>query len=66
MDVFAHGLLAGAAAKMANKNSAIAGKIKKPLKVWQTVLWGVFLDIFAFALPLAWLFWNLVFGDLSF
>ena len=66
MDVFAHGLWAGAAAKAANKNSAIAGKIKKPLKVWQTVLWGVFPDIFAFALPFAWLFWNLVFGDLNF
>ena len=66
MDVFAHGLWAGAAAKAANKNSAIAGKIKKPLKVWSAVIWGVFPDIFAFVLPFAWLFWNLVFGDLNF
>ena len=66
MDVFAHGLWAGAAAKAANKNSAIAGKIKRPLKVWRAVLWGVFPDLFAFTLPFVWLFWNVAFGDLKF
>lgn len=66
MDVFAHGLWAGVAAKMANKNSAIAGKIKKPLKVWQTVLWGVFPDIFAFAIPFVWMFWNIIIGEMNF
>src|SRR3989344_4151023 len=66
MDVFAHGLWAGAAAKAANKNSAIVGKIKKPLKVWRMVFWGVFPDIFAFTLPFVWMFWNLVFGGMKF
>lgn len=66
MDVFSHGLWAGAVAKVANKNSAIAGKIKRPLKVWQTVFWGVFPDIFAFTLPFAWMFWNLIFGEMKF
>lgn len=66
MDVFAHGLWAGAAAKAANKSSAIAGKIKRPLKVWQAVFWGIFPDLFAFTLPFAWMFWNIAFGNLSF
>ena len=66
MDVFAHGLWAGAAAKAANKNSAIVGKIKKPLKVWRMVFWGVFPDLFAFTLPFVWMFWNLVFGGMKF
>lgn len=54
MDVFSHGLWAGAAAKATK------------LKVWRMVLWGVFPDVFAFALPFAWLFWNLIFGGLDF
>lgn len=65
MDVFSHGLWAGAVAKAAN-NSAIAGKIKKSLKVWQTIFWGVFPDVFAFALPFVWMFWNIAFGGMSF
>lgn len=64
MDVFAHGLWAGAAARVANKNPAIAGKIKKPLRVWQTVFWGVFPDLFAFTLPIVWMLWNIIFGKL--
>jgi len=66
MDVFAHGLWAGAVAKAVNKNFTIAGKIKKPLKTWQMILWGIFPDIFAFALPFVWMFWNIAFGSLKF
>jgi len=66
MDIFSHGLWAGVAAKAVNKSSVIAGKIKRPLKVWYTVLWGVFPDLFAFALPFVWMFWNIIFGDLKF
>ncbi len=66
MDVFSHGLWAGAAAKAANKSPAIAGKIKRPLKVWQAIFWGVSPDIFAFTLPFVWMFWNIVFGDMEF
>jgi len=66
MDIFSHGLWAGVAAKAVNKSSVIAGKIKRPLKVWYTVLWGVFPDLLAFALPFVWMFWNIIFGDLKF
>ena len=66
MDIFSHGLWAGVAAKAVNKSSGIAGKIKRPLKVWYTVLWGVFPDLFAFALPFVWMFWNIIFGGLKF
>ena len=66
MDIFSHGLWAGATAKAANKNSAVAGKIKRPLKVWQMVFWGVFPDLFAFTIPLVWMFWNIIFGKMNF
>ncbi len=66
MDVFSHGLWAGVVAKATNKSFALAGKIKKPLKVWQMAIWGIFPDVFAFAIPFMWLFWNLVFGGMSF
>lgn len=61
MDIFAHGLWAGAAAKVARN--------KKPslnLNFWKVVWWGVFPDLFAFTIPFIWLFWNLIFGDFNF
>ena len=60
MDIFAHGLWAGAAYKAVNK------KAKKPLNVRLAGFWGVFPDLFAFTLGFAWLFGNLIFGDMSF
>ena len=66
MDIFSHGLWAGAAAKAVNKSSGIVGKIKRPLKVWHMVLWGVFPDLFAFTLPFIWMFWSVAFGGLNF
>lgn len=60
MDIFAHGLWAGAAYKAVNK------KNKRPLNVKLAAFWGVFPDLFAFTIPSVWLFWNLAFGGLSF
>ena len=60
MDIFAHGLWAGAAAKGINK------KLEKPLKVWTATLWGVLPDILSFAPVFVWLFLNIAFGDMSF
>ena len=60
MDIFAHGLWAGATYKAVNK------KAKKPLNVRLAGFWGVFPDLFAFTLGFAWLFGNLIFGDMSF
>lgn len=60
MDIFSHGLWAGAAYKAVNK------KAKKPLKVWLAGFLGIFPDLFAFTIPFVWLFWNLAFGGLSF
>ena len=60
MDIFSHGLWAGAACKVANK------KIKDPLKVRLAIFWGVFPDILSFAPVFIWLFWNMIFGNLNF
>ncbi|MEK7463454.1 MAG: hypothetical protein AAB621_03800 [Patescibacteria group bacterium] len=60
MDIFAHGLWAGAVYKGANK------KLEKPLKVWRAAFWGVFPDLFAFTIGFIWLFGNFIFGGMSF
>ena len=60
MDIFSHGLWAGAAYKAVNK------KVKKPLDVRLAAFWGIFPDLFAFTLGFIWLFGSLIFGDLSF
>lgn len=60
MDILSHALWAGAAYKAANK------KAKNPLNVWLAGFWGIFPDLFAFAAGFAWLFGNMVFGDMSF
>ena len=52
MDIFAHGLWAGADAKAAKKES------KKPIKVWLTVFWGVIPDLFAFVPAFIYLFYQ--------
>ena len=61
MDILAHGLWAGAAAKGLNKK-----RVGKPLSFWKTAFWGIFPDLFAFTLGFAWLFGNLIFGGMSF
>jgi len=60
MDIFAHGLWAGAAYKAINR------KAKKPFNIKMAALWGVFPDLFAFTSGFVWLFGNLIFGDISF
>lgn len=51
MDVFSHGLWAGAGAK------AINLKKEKPLRVWLAMLFGVFPDLFAFAISFTYVNW---------
>lgn len=60
MDIFSHGLWAGAAYKAINK------KAKKPLNAWLAGFWGIFPDLFAFTIPFIWLLWNLAFAGLNF
>jgi len=59
MDIFAHGLWAGAAYNAVNK------KTKKPLNVRLAAFWGMFPDLFAFTIGFVWLFGNLIFGEMS-
>jgi hypothetical protein len=64
MDISAHGLWAGAAAKTVNQTSA---KFQaNPLKVKFVVLWGILPDLLSFAPVFIWLFGNMIFGDLNF
>jgi hypothetical protein len=56
MDIFSHGLWTAAIYKVANK------KAKKSFNVLWAAFWGMFPDLFAFTIPFAWLFWNLIFG----
>ena len=51
MDVFSHGLWAGAVGKAVNLER------KNPLRVWLGVFWGVFPDVFAFTLSFVYLNW---------
>ena len=60
MDIFAHGLWAGAAYKAINR------KAKKPFNIKMAAFWGVFPDLFAFTIPFVWLFGNIIFGGMSF
>lgn len=60
MDIFAHGLWAGAAFKAINR------KIHPTrIKVRLAVFWGVFPDLFAFTPGFLWLLWNVLSGNLS-
>lgn len=49
MDIFSHGLWAGAAAYGANM------KRKRPISVWKTAAWGVFPDLFSFTIAFVWM-----------
>ncbi len=57
MDILAHGLWSGAAAKGVNRKYR-----HHHLSVKWAVFWGIFPDLFAFALPLLWFAWDLIFG----
>ncbi len=59
MDIFAHGLWAGAGYK------AINNKYGKTLSVKAAVFWGVFPDLFAFSIPLTWMTIQLLLGNIN-
>jgi len=58
MDILAHGLWAGAVAKIANR------KLKKPINVWWIVWWGIFPDFTPFFIPFFVGGWALISGKL--
>lgn len=61
MDILAHGLWAGAAAKIANKK-----RKKKSFPVLRTALFGVFPDLFAFTVLMMWYGIKLLGGEYHF
>ncbi|MDI6717535.1 MAG: hypothetical protein QMD86_00575 [Patescibacteria group bacterium] len=65
MDIFSHGLWAGAAYK-ALRQKQIQYKNKNLLKPLQAAFWGIFPDIFSFTPVFIWLFGNLVLGTIDF
>lgn len=60
MDVFSHGLWSAAIYKGANI------KAKQRMKTRLAIFFGVFPDVFSFALLFIWLFRGLIFGGLNF
>jgi len=56
MDIFSHGLW----------TAALGKAVGKPLKLKWLVWWGIFPDIFAFAIPFIWIFWSLALGNFNF
>ena len=57
MDTLAHGLWAGAA------YLAASSRLRKQLRVWRVVVWGIFPDLFAFTPTFVVLAWHRLFGD---
>lgn len=57
MDIFAHGIWAGAASIAANR------KLRKPMPTPWVVFWGVFPDLFAFTPTFVLMFWLHFFGN---
>lgn len=60
MDILAHGLWSSLVAKAANKALRQAQRVK----IRRAVFWGVFPDIFTFALPFIVVFWYLATGQM--
>lgn len=61
MDVFSHGLWAGALFKFLNLKRA-----KNKFKFWAAVFWGVFPDLFAFTIPVILMFFYALSGQIDF
>jgi len=59
MDLFSHIFWTWAVFK------TLKEKIKKPLNLKLAVFWGIFPDLFAFALPIAWILLELLLGKIS-
>jgi len=64
MDIFAHGLWAGAAFKAANNKLQKSGNLKK-LSIKWGIFWGTFPDLFAFIIPLIMVAWGIFFGGIK-
>jgi membrane-bound metal-dependent hydrolase YbcI (DUF457 family) len=60
MDVFSHGLWSGALFKFFNI------RLKKKFSFWKAVFWGMFPDVFAFAIPFAMMFFYAISGQIDF
>lgn len=70
MDIFAHGLWVGAAARGLNKReverrTCLRRCCGRQVNVWAMTLWGVFPDLFAFAIPFVWLIVGVLSGNLE-
>jgi len=61
MDIFSHGLWAGALFKFLN----FKRKTKEKFSFWLAVFWGMFPDLLAFTIPFTLIILGLVFGGLS-
>jgi hypothetical protein len=59
MDIFSHGLWAGAVYKIAKM------KTKQPLKIKWAVFWGLFPDFFAFTIIFIWMAGGLIFRTIQ-
>ncbi|MCR4323242.1 MAG: hypothetical protein NUV61_04110 [Candidatus Azambacteria bacterium] len=59
MDVFSHGLWAGAVGRGIGQ---VGGK---KLSMWRAAAWGVFPDVVAFAPWFVWFFWNIALGTMT-
>lgn len=62
MDVFSHGLWAGALFKLLN----LKIKANKKFKFWAAVFWGAFPDLFAFTIPFFLMFFYALTGQINF
>ena len=61
MDIFAHGLWTGAAARYANHKKATERRVNP----WLAAFWGVVPDLFAFTIPFIAMIWALTTGDMQ-
>ncbi|MBI5135240.1 hypothetical protein HZA86_03345 [Candidatus Uhrbacteria bacterium] len=63
MDILSHGLWAAAGAKGASGSSRLGSSNKKLNPYW-AFFWGMFPDLFAFAIPVVWVLINAAMGTL--
>lgn len=66
MDIFSHGLWAGAATQGANLSPRLQTKIRRHLNIPLAMFWGVFPDLFAFTIPFFWVLFQIMIGGASF
>lgn len=62
MDVFSHGLWAGAVYKFLN----LKRKTTQKFNFWAAAGWGMFPDLLSFTIPFIWMLLGLIFGFFSF